>query len=544
MYLSFKDSYDLFTIIPFISMNPEWLKFKKYPHIGMPLTEKKDSGWIVKYVMNPQQILTHKFLPLLHRTMSQKKFRPDNSVTLNPSGKRKRKHYPSKKRQIYFPSHLDSIIYSYYSYLLMNAYEDFLADKPYRHVAVAYRKIANEDESQGNKCNIEFAKEAFDFILSQKHRKLSVIVADVTSFFDNLDHRLLHTQWKKVLGVTDLPKDHYVVYKSLVNYRYVNESQLYRCFKDKLIVERCKVNDDKHTVYKRKHVKKAYNLRREKVVAFCTAKDFFKDAVGLIHADKPYNAKMRELEGKSVLKGIPQGTPISATLANLYMLDFDDKLYAKVSEKAGFYQRYSDDLVLICDQNDEKYFYDLVIREIEEKAKLTIQSTKTHIYHYEMNSESVLQGGLRNDVCVNGNKQLEYLGFKFDGKKVYVKTVSFSRFYRKMKRSFGRGVHFAKQSYSPSHALFEWRLYKKYTHLGAHRRLKWEKVGNPPKFVRTTQYDWGNFISYLNKANAVMKPINQDDTIKKQYRKVWNKFDAIKKEAYNQINSSLKNSQA
>lgn len=97
MYLSFKDSYDLFTIIPFISMNPEWLKFKKYPHIGMPLTEKKDSGWIVKYVMNPQQILTHKFLPLLHRTMSQKKFRPDNSVTLNPSGKRKRKHYPSKK---------------------------------------------------------------------------------------------------------------------------------------------------------------------------------------------------------------------------------------------------------------------------------------------------------------------------------------------------------------------------------------------------------------------------------------------------------------
>lgn len=35
---------------------------------------------------------------------------------------------------------------------------------------------------EGNKCNIEFAADAFQFIINNKQRKLSVIVADVTSF--------------------------------------------------------------------------------------------------------------------------------------------------------------------------------------------------------------------------------------------------------------------------------------------------------------------------------------------------------------------------
>ena len=77
-------------------------------------------------------------------------------------------------------------------------YEEYLKDKDYASAAVAYRKIPKNDMSDGNKCNIEFAADAFQFILNNKHRKLSVIVADITSFFDNLDHRILHKQWKKV----------------------------------------------------------------------------------------------------------------------------------------------------------------------------------------------------------------------------------------------------------------------------------------------------------------------------------------------------------
>lgn len=517
-------------------MDTEWLKFKKYPHIGLPLCPMKDAHWVVEYVSNPQNVVTHKFLPLLHRRLYQRKFRPEFPVSYNPSGKRKRKQYPSKVRNIFYPSHLDSMLYSYYCFLLSQAYEKFLSDKPYSQVAVAYRKIANEDVRLGNKCNIEFAQEAFKFIIDNRERRLSVIIADITSFFDNLDHRLLHAQWKKVLDEYDLPKDHYKVYKSLVNYSFVNENDLYQRFRHKLIVERFKANDTSKKERKNRLVKKKYNMRRENVIAYCTAKDFFHEAKDLIHYDKPYNSQLRLSMGKSLKKGIPQGTPISAILANIYMLDFDEKIYSEISSPIanGFYQRYSDDLIIVCDQKDETYFCDLIRKEIEVIAKLEIQASKYHVYHYHLSNDGSLKGGLWEDGRINSNKQLEYLGFLFNGKKVLVKTQSFSRFYRKMKRSFRRGAHFAKQRHSLSHNLYEWRLYKKFTHIGASRKLRWKDKKTVNKF-----HDWGNFMSYLNKANIVMKQINGDDSIKNQYSRVWNKFHLLKQDTYAEINQYL-----
>lgn len=93
-------------------MQPEWLKFKKYPHIDEPLTSSKDSVWVEKYVTNPENIIKHKFTPLLHRVITQRKYRPDEDATKNSSGKRIRVEKEPKRRHIYYPSHLDSIIYS------------------------------------------------------------------------------------------------------------------------------------------------------------------------------------------------------------------------------------------------------------------------------------------------------------------------------------------------------------------------------------------------------------------------------------------------
>ena len=171
----------------------DWLKFKKYSHIGEPLTEK-DLAWVVRYVTDPQNISTHKFVPLLHKVITQRKYRPESPASKNGSGKRNRTVKDPKKRHIFYASHLDSIIYSYYNSILATAYEKYLSDKGYKNVAVAYRKIPKDDTCSGNKCNIEFAYDAFRFILDNKSRELSVIVADVTSFFDNLDHKLLHQQ--------------------------------------------------------------------------------------------------------------------------------------------------------------------------------------------------------------------------------------------------------------------------------------------------------------------------------------------------------------
>lgn len=514
-------------------MNDDWLKIKKYPHIGKPLSKRKDKIWITQYVTNPDNITKHKFVPLLHRTLSQRKYRPEPNAQKNISGKRERTIGDKKIRHIYFPSHLDSIIYSYYNYMLSNSYEDFLKNKPFNSSVVAYRKIPIGKHNAGNKCNIEFAYEAFKFIQDNKERKLSIIVSDITSFFDNLDHKILHKQWKRILKTENLPDDHYCIYKSLVNKKYVNENELYKRFKNQLIVERYKPNDTTKKELKHKHVKKIYNLRRENVVAFCSKKDFFRNATDLIRFDKPNKDKIRILQNKTIKKGIPQGTPISATLANIYMLDFDEHIYSEVTSdsKKGYYQRYCDDIIIVCDQTDETYFYNLIRHEIEEKANLNIQAKKTNIYRYQLNKDEKVVGGIVIDNEINSNKQLEYLGFMFDGSTVRVKTAGFSKFYRKMKRSFKRGVHFAKSKYIPSNYLYETRLYKKYTHYGSKRRLKWiPDSNNPSLYNKTKQQDWGNFISYLNKANSVMKHINKKDNIKNQYKKIWNKFHKIKKE--------------
>lgn len=93
----------------------------------------------------------------------------------------------------------------------------------------------------------------------------------------------------------------------------------------------------------------------------------FREATDLIRVDKPFNKTIREKQGKQNKKGIPQGTPISATLANIYMLDFDAKVYEETSNRNAYYQRYSDDLIIVCDQKDEIFFYDLIREEIEKK---------------------------------------------------------------------------------------------------------------------------------------------------------------------------------
>lgn len=522
-------------------MRDEWLKFKKYPHIGSPITSTKDIAWVRRYVTNPKEIAKHKFVPLLHRTLSQRKYRPQTNAPKNITGKRQRTVGNKKERHIYFPSHLDSIVYSYYNHLLTVEYEKYLDGKPYGKVAVAYRKIPIGDGESGNKCNIEFAFEAFEFIEKNKHRSLSVIVADVTSFFDNLNHRLLHRHWKRILNTENLPEDHYAIYKNLVDNKYVNENELFKRFQHKLIIERFKPNDTTQKELKRKHVGKIYHMRQENVVAFCEKEEFFKEATDLIRVDKPYNSNVRKSQEKEAKKGIPQGTPISATLANIYMLDFDERVYSEVinHERDAYYQRYSDDLIIICNREDEDYFYKLIQKEIEVKASLEIQPEKTKIYRYELNEDLEFKGGIVETGLVNLNKQLEYLGFQYDGTKVRVKTAGFSKFYRTMKRSFRRGAHFAKAAHIPSDSLYETRLYKRFTHLGAKRRLRWlPDEDSPSGYSRSTQIDWGNFISYLNKANYIMKEINKDDTIANQAKKIWANFHKIKEATYQDIGKS------
>lgn len=516
-------------------MTPDWLKFKKYPHIGNPLTKKKDLAWIKNYVTNPDKISKHKFTPLLHKKICQRKFRPAVGTLKTPMGKRFRTVHDKKERPIFYASHLDSIVYSYYSHLLTAAYEKFLSAKSFGISAVAYRQIPISNIEKGNKCNVEFAYDTFKFIEDNKHRKLSILVADITSFFDNLDHRILHSQWKRILELDSLPDDHYTVYKSLIVKRYVNELDLFNRFKHNLIAERGVESQPGKVQLKNVRVKKIWNLKREAVVAYCTKKDFYSKATDLIRAEKSCSHQHKICRSNCEIKGIPQGTPLSATLANIYMLDFDEKVYHETQKKQGYYQRYSDDLIIVCDQEDETFFYELICEAVERSAKLNIQRKKTNIYRYSLTANGFTGGIVENGV-LNANRQLEYLGFMYDGRKIRVKTIGFSRFYRSMKRAFRRGTHFASKPSNKSHNLFENRLYKRFSYKGAKRRLIYKPDNKSPNgYKKTKEQYWGNYISYLQKANRVMKTINGDDTIKKQYSKFWVKFGSEMKKAYLEI---------
>ena len=63
--------------------------------------------------------------------------------------------------------------------------------------------------------------------------------------------------------------------------------------------------------------------------------------------------KNQHYNKEKIQVGIPQGLPISAVLANLYLLDFDKNILDKVVKgKGGFYRRYSDDIIIIANVDD------------------------------------------------------------------------------------------------------------------------------------------------------------------------------------------------
>ena len=81
--------------------------------------------------------------------------------------------------------------------------------------------------------------------------------------------------------------------------------------------------------------------------------------------------------------GIPQGSAMSTLLSNIYLAEFDQRIFEKGLNEGFVYRRYCDDLLIICkvDQvNDlKKYLMDLINQEY----KLTIQNRKTDVVDFK-----------------------------------------------------------------------------------------------------------------------------------------------------------------
>jgi len=492
----------------------EWFKIKAYPHIDLPLAWE-DKEKICGYVKNRKNIEKHSFLPFIHKTIISKKIRKEYDSEGNILNDGKRVILEPKARDIYFANHLDSNIFSYYAHLLNKRYEKKLEKKDLKQVVTAYRKVPlfENGKKVRNKCNIDFANDAFKYIKENRNKELVAIALDIKGFFDNIKHEKLKKAWCNLYSTPVLDKDHYKVFKNITKFSYVEETDLFNLFKDRIFVKN-KTGDRR-----KKKIKKLKHFENQRVIAFCERNDIHEiRRKGLIKANKWNGDKLRNY-------GICQGSPISSVLANIYMLEFDELINKEINNIHGIYRRYSDDMVVVCPKEHKDFCIKLFENKIKEICDLKIQSEKTQVFHFIKSKDKLICGqefnGKLNENSFKRN--FEYLGFSFDGETVALKTSSLAKYYRKMKLNARRSRFYSKTINNKSKGqIFKRRLFKKFSYIGARRAKKFERIrGTTDKWRKTEKYNWGNYITY---AKLAIKTFD-NNVIKGQIRKHWNNLN-------------------
>lgn len=472
----------------------KWLRNKRYLHLDIPYFGMSRRR-LKNYVINKKNIVSHSFLPLIRRNIVSSPFKTNNA------GKRVVK---KKIRRLTFASHTDAAIFAYYAEILQNQYEKYIKKIDISDVVTAYRKIERDDK-YGNKCNIDFAFDVFNFIRThlKPENPLAVITFDIKGFFDNLDHKYLKDKWKQILNVNELSEDMYAVYKNTVKYAYVFENDIFNLFKDKIW---CKTKSGN---LKQKKVKRKYYLRNKDAIAYCSTKDIHEiRKTHLIHVRK-YDKR---------IKGIPQGLPISATLANIYMIDFDRVVKEILKPVHGLYRRYSDDIIVVCPCDKGEKIRTLIQDKIK-NVKLEIEERKTNLYSFVKSDDKT--------TCLHnkkGNKKvLEYLGFSFDGERILLKNSSVSKFYFKMQRSIRKAVYLSLHINNKTRGrLFERKLISRFTLAGAKTHRIYMRSINTKKFyLKEGIRSHGNYLTYILKSERIMG----NPSIKRQLCRCSNKLN-------------------
>ncbi|BBU46492.1 hypothetical protein PPTS312_44070 [Pseudomonas putida] len=393
------------------------------------------------YVANPDKVCAHSFYPFIRNVALSTKISYNSKY---------RMFIPvHKQRNISYAAHMDSHIYAYYSAILSAAYERELALHGLGTSVLAFRSV-------DGKSNIHHAHAAFEEIKSRD--ECSVLCFDIKSFFDELDHGLIKKAWARLLDLKVLPKDHFAVYKAITKYSWVGKAAAFEALGVSI------------------HKPSVENNR------LCTPEIFR----GVVRAGELINPNLEEF-------GIPQGSPISALISNFYMLEFDRQMIAFLAATESVYYRYCDDIMVICPIEFEAKAHDFVVDEIR-KLRLEIQHKKTDVRQFKRNRRGELAA----------EKPIQYLGFMFDGSRVYIRPASLTRYYRKMrvkirlaKKSRDRINALRRDRGEVDRELFLKSIYNGYSHLG--RR---------------------NFITYGYRAADIM----DSKTIRQQLRSHWRKI--------------------
>ncbi|WP_312975211.1 antiviral reverse transcriptase Drt2 [Stutzerimonas nitrititolerans] len=417
-------------------MPEKWYKSRGYLHFDRPINR----ATALEIVSCSKTVTQHAFYPFIRYVAQTQKVFFDKSI-----GKVAKKD--PKQRPISYAAHVDSHIYSYYCEQLNQAYENHLAKVHWSPAVLAFSTLG--------KSNIDFARDAFVDIATRD--SCCVIAIDIKGFFDNLDHAHLKSSWQALLGASQLPDDHYAVFRSLTKFSFVYRDQVYE--------------------------------------ALGLSKNNPKQGRKRICEPQEFRTKVRDgglIETNKDKKGIPQGSPISALLSNVYMMGFDEQIHAYVQSCGGAYYRYCDDVLLIVPLEKEAEAKALVDQRID-AIGLEIQAAKTETCKFKLSAK-----GLRSD------RSLQYLGFVFDGANIYLRSSSLARYQERVHR----GIWLAGKCMAKVNAqrisrgqlprsIFLKKLYKRYSYLG--RR---------------------NFISYGYRAAKIMNA----PSIKKQLKPHWNRL--------------------
>lgn len=330
---------------------------RTYTHFDLPLSKSACEA----LVTDPAAVSRHAFYPFLRHDLVRPRIKRVGVGRLRKT---------VKVREIRYAAHADAAIYSYYNYILAELYEKALCTANVGDAAIAFRPLA--------KSNVDFAKEAFDWI--DGNRPCTALGFDLRDFFGSLDHEILKAKWVKLLGTTNLPNDHYAVFRSLTKHASVE-----------LIAARKKLGISRQELGRRKRICEPAEFRKLRDDGFIAV-------------------------NKST-KGIPQGSPISALLSNIYMLEFDEHVKQWIVAHGGFYRRYCDDILIVVADHLVNEVKAMITEELS-KLKLAIQPAKT----LECRFGAAL-----------ADKPLQYLGLVYNGSKVYLRESGVARYYKKMR---------------------------------------------------------------------------------------------------------------
>lgn len=309
-------------------------------------------------VCDPAFVEVHAWSPLIHYVKRVKRYKPKTGKT------------EYKDRPIMFASHRDACILAKYAADIGGKLDaHYKTDGLHRNV-IAYRRLG--------RANYHFSADAQRF--AKERGECVILCFDITGFFDNLDHAILKDRLKRLLGVSELPNDWFAVFRHVTKFRRVERTAL-----------------EANAGFKARLKAKT----KEPVATIAEIKD----------ASIPIIVNPNKF-------GIPQGTPISAAFSNLYMMDVDRVIVDACNAIGGLYQRYSDDILVVCAPEHEGAII-AALKSAVAAHKLEIKDEKTERAEFKPGSDDIFQ----------------YLGFNVSQEGAVIRPSSLARLHRKAKRA-------------------------------------------------------------------------------------------------------------